>query len=152
MNYSWGISRKLTSLASCLANCKVPQEHHVLQAISVEYSKQGKRIHTSRLEQSLTDSEVPCKNPAYLYWSVNEQLALQRLSRRFSQVYQSVWIHACRCVYANAARGFTLRRVSHIVPISGRKRRFIRPCVHAGYAWFGIITFLPLLWEKELVP
>ena len=79
----------------------------------VQNSTQRKRIHTSRLEQSLTDSEVPYKNPAYLYWSANEQLALQRLSRSFSQVYQSVCIHACQCVYANAARGSTLRRVSH---------------------------------------
>jgi hypothetical protein len=29
------------------------------------------------------------------------------------QICESVWIHACQCVYANAARGFTLRRVSH---------------------------------------
>jgi hypothetical protein len=67
------------------------------------------------------------------------------------QVCENVWIHACQCVYANAACGFTLRRVSHIVPISGRKRRCIRPCVYASYAWFGIITFLPPLQREELV-
>ena len=55
------------------------------------------------------------QNLAYLYWSANEQLALQRLSRRLSQVCESVWIHACQCVYADAAHGFTLRRSSHNV-------------------------------------
>jgi hypothetical protein len=77
--------------------------------------------------------------------STSEQLAVQRLSRRLSQACESVWIHACQRVYANAARGFTLRRVLHIVPISDRKRRCIRPCGYAGYAWFGVITNCSLI-------
>ncbi len=89
--------------------------------------RKRKRDNVCTSKEVLTDSPLLCKNPAYLYRSANEQLALQRLSRRLSQVCENVWIHACQCVYANAARGFTLRRVSHILPISDRKRRCIRP-------------------------
>jgi hypothetical protein len=40
--------------------------------------------------KSLTDSDSLYKNLAYLYWSANEQLALQRLSRRLLQICESV--------------------------------------------------------------
>ena len=57
----------------------------------------------------------------------SEQLALSRLSRRLSQTCECVWNHACQCVYANAARGFTLRRASPNVPISNRQETPVHP-------------------------
>ena len=114
------------------------------QFSKVQNSTQRKRKRDREwtLEQSLTDSGSLCKNPEYLYWSANEQLALQRLSRRLSQVCESVWIHACRCVYANAARGFTLRRVSHIMPILDKQEAPVHPTLWMSATSFRLVATL----------
>ena len=132
--------------------------------------KETERDRERTLERSLTDSDLLYKNLAYLYWSANEQLALQLLLRRLSQVCESVWIHACRCVYAKAARGFTLfayyadfRQTGSAgapdlvgMPASSSRLAATLDSVYrksaASEAWLGVITFLPPLWEKWISP